>query len=347
MWLDDIGLDERLAVPACGADDASVLWLTAGDQAARVFAGMTASMPNRVTPDENPSVWLDRGSAMLEQADPLLVRSLRSAASRACPVIVVRGLPVEPIPPATPYDGVVDLASSHRAIVNLHAVLACLGLHPVAYAGENASTLHAVSPVRGARGEVSSHGFDAALPFHTDYADRPIDERVTDQSPSAHALVFGIERAEPAVPMQCIPTRRLLSMLSSEQIRIGRAEEFMVHAPDLFGGGHPARIRCLFLSDGGVDGGCRLNLGKMMGLTRRASRLLCEIRDILSDESLVEQIHVRRGDVVVMDNRRAIHRRASFVPRWDGTDRYFIRMSAARDPYAGVSADSHRPWVWS
>ena len=54
-----------------------------------------------------------------------------------------------------------------------------------------------------------------------------------------------------------------------------------------------------------------------------------------------------RGDIVVMDNQRAIHRRAVFAPRWDGADRYFIRMSAARDPLAGVAADSRRPWVWS
>jgi alpha-ketoglutarate-dependent taurine dioxygenase len=62
---------------------------------------------------------------------------------------------------------------------------------------------------------------------------------------------------------------------------------------------------------------------------------------------MVEKIHVRRGDIVVMDNQRVLHRRAAFTPRWDGTDRYFIRMSAARDPHAGLAADPARPWVWS
>ena len=198
-----------------------------------------------------------------------------------------------------------------------------------------------------ASGEVSSRGFDAALPFHTDYADRPIDEPVRDQSPAAAVLAFAVERADTATPMQCLPVRVLLSGLSPEQIDIGRSEEFTVAAPDLFGRGQPTRVRRLFLSGNGPERRCRLNLGKMQGRTARASRLLREIRDILSDPALATEIDVRRGDIVVMDNQRVVHRRAAFAPRWDGADRYFIRMSAARDPHAGLAADPLRPWIWS
>jgi hypothetical protein len=308
---------------------------------AREFAHATAVMPES-PPDQDPSAWLARGAAALHQADPRLVESLRQAAALGSPVIVARGLPVAPHSPPTPYDGMVDPIASRQTVVNLHAVVASLGLHPVAYAKETSSTLHAVCPVVAARGEASSHGFDTALPFHTDYADRPIDEPVRDQSPAATALAFAVERAEAAIPMEFVPVRRLLSALSPAQIRAGRAEEFAVRAPALFGPGQPIRIRSLFLA----DFRCRLNLGRMTGLTPRADRLLHEIRDILADEAMVEQIHVRRGDVVVMDNQRAIHRRAAFTPRWDGTDRYFIRMSVAPDPRAGLAADPRRPWIW-
>jgi L-asparagine oxygenase len=343
--------------PAQGADDAhtapddAILSLNMDDGASRAFADLTAGQggTRRMTgdPEQNPGAWLEYAEAALRQADPALALSLRRAAERACPVIVLRGLPVAAAPPPTPYDGAVDLNFSRQAIVNLHAVAASLGLHPIAYAGENASTLHAVCPTAQARGQASSRGFDAALPFHTDYADRPIDEAAIDQSPAAAALLFAVERAEPATPMQCVPLPRLLSALSPKQIRIACAPEFAVDAPDIFGGGKAARIRRLLLPDTGRGFRCRLNLGKMTGCTSRAARLLLEIHEILSDESLVEQIHVRRGDIVVMDNQRAIHRRGVFTPRWDGADRYFIRMSVARDPRAGVAADPRRPWLWS
>jgi L-asparagine oxygenase len=339
-------------------DECSILSLTMDRRASRAFANLAVSilavstrddrrMASTGGPDENPRAWLEFAAAALGLADPALVRSLRRAGEHACPVIVLRGLPVAAAPPPTPYDGAVDLDLSRQAIVNLHAVAASLGLHPIAYAGENASTLHAVCPTTGARGQASSRGFDAALPFHTDYADRPIDEPAIGQSPAAAALLFAVERAEPATPMQCVPLPRLLSALSPKQIRIACAPEFAVDAPDIFGGGQAARIRRLLLPDTGRGFRCRLNLGKMTGCTARAARLLLEIHEILSDESLVEQIHVRRGDIVVMDNQRAIHRRGVFTPRWDGADRYFVRMSAACDARAGIAADPGHPWLWS
>ena len=344
-----------LAHPA--ADAATVHWLTVTEAEARAYQRIT----QRITvysgqaappmPEDDPGFWLARGVAALEQASPRLVRVLREAASRERPVIVVRGLPAGAVIPPTPYENGVDTDASRQAIVNLHAVVAALGLHPIAYAGECASTLHAVCPVASARGTRSSRGFDANLPFHTDYADRPIDEPAHDRSPAASALAFAVERALPAVPMECVAAETLLAALSDQEIRLGQTEVFATAAPDIFAayqhGGQPVRARRLFLSDGDNGFRCRLNLGKMTGLTPAAEALLRTIRTILSDESLVERIEVRRGDIVVMDNQRAIHRRAAFTPRWDDEDRYFIRMSTARDPRAGLATDPDRPWLWS
>lgn len=333
-------------VPSLSASDATVHWSWVPDAEARRFAQV--SEPLRLAmgedgPDQSPRRWLDRTLLAARRTMPSLTGSLAGGGPVRLPVRVVRGLPVDPSPPATPYDGAIDPAASSRSIINLHAVAAVLRLHPIAYAGENASVLHAVCPVRAAVGEVSSHGFDTALPCHTDYADRPIDVAAAGQSPAASALIFAIERAELAIPMECVPVRRLLETLTPEQIRIGTRAEFAVRAPAIFHGGQATHTRCLFLP----DGRCRLNLGRMTGLTARAARLLNDLRAILADGALMTRIPVRRGDVVVIDNHRAIHRRAAFTPRWDGTDRYFIRVSAVSDPASGIAADPSRPWVWS
>jgi Fe(II)/alpha-ketoglutarate-dependent arginine beta-hydroxylase len=37
------------------------------------------------------------------------------------------------------------------------------------------------------------------------------------------------------------------------------------------------------------------------------------------------------GDIVVLDNHRAVHGREAFTPRFDGTDRWFKRMNLTRD----------------
>jgi len=333
-------------VPPRPASDAGLHWSFVPQQAALRFARLGEPMKRMVGedgPDQNPRPWLARANLAARAAMPSLTRSLAHARTDRQPVIVVRGLPVDPSPPATPYGGIVDPAASSRSVINLHAVAAALGLHPIAYAGESASILHAVCPVRTAWGEASSHGFDTALPFHTDYADRPIDVAEAGQSPSAAALIFAVERAEPTIPMEFIPLRRLLEALTPAQIHSGRQAEFAVRAPAIFRGGQVMRTRPLFLSDGRG----RLNLGRMTGITARAAALLDDLRAILTDDAMVTRIPVRRGDIVVIDNQRAIHRRAAFTPRWDGTDRYFIRMSAVPDPARGIAFDSNRPWIWS
>ncbi|TDD59964.1 hypothetical protein E1263_12755 [Kribbella antibiotica] len=37
------------------------------------------------------------------------------------------------------------------------------------------------------------------------------------------------------------------------------------------------------------------------------------------------------GDLMVVDNRKAVHGRTSFVPRYDGNDRWLRRSFAVRD----------------
>jgi hypothetical protein len=320
-----------MSMAATPEQTTAAVWLTMDGPSSRAFAEMT-----RAAPDAD-------AAAALDQAGPDFVRLLRCAAAAKSPVIVARGLLADPAPPVTPYDGVVDPKASRRAMLNLRAILGSLGLHPIAYEGESTAVVHAVCPTIGARGQLSSRGFDAALPFHTDYADRPIDEPVSDRSPAAAVLGFVVERAEVATPMEVVPVHRLFAALSAEQIRAGRREEFAVRAPALFAGRFPPLVRRLLLS----DGRCRLNLATMTGVTSRAARLLNDVSAILSDAAMVETIDVGRGDIVIIDNQRAIHRRAAFRPRWDGTDRYFIRMSAVYDIAGGIARDPRRPWSWS
>lgn len=45
----------------------------------------------------------------------------------------------------------------------------------------------------------------------------------------------------------------------------------------------------------------------------------------------VRDLVLSPGDIVLIDNQRALHGRPSFTPRYDGTDRWFRRMTTVRD----------------
>lgn len=48
-------------------------------------------------------------------------------------------------------------------------------------------------------------------------------------------------------------------------------------------------------------------------------------------DATVEQVVLQPGDMVFLDNYRVVHGRHSFVPRYDGTDRWLKRINLARD----------------
>ncbi|WP_256986823.1 TauD/TfdA family dioxygenase [Streptomyces sp. BR123] len=63
-------------------------------------------------------------------------------------------------------------------------------------------------------------------------------------------------------------------------------------------------------------------------LTAIVDQLTRAQRDVVVDE----------GDVLIVDNYRAVHGRRSFQPRFDGTDRWLKRMSVAGSPLSKATA---------
>ena len=64
----------------------------------------------------------------------------------------------------------------------------------------------------------------------------------------------------------------------------------------------------------------------MMGITPRADKLIKKIADIYEQHKT--GIVLETGDVLVIDNRKMVHGRSKFTPRYDGTDRFLIRCFA-------------------
>ena len=66
----------------------------------------------------------------------------------------------------------------------------------------------------------------------------------------------------------------------------------------------------------------------MSGETTEASDALEEFKKAVS--KCVETIYLKSGDLMLIDNKRAIHGRTKFQPRYDGTDRWLKRILAIK-----------------
>jgi L-asparagine oxygenase len=67
----------------------------------------------------------------------------------------------------------------------------------------------------------------------------------------------------------------------------------------------------------------------MVGLTEEASTMIKKIVDIYYKYRVLHNL--QPGEIIFIDNRRAVHGRSSFQPNYDGYDRFLVRCFALFD----------------
>ena len=67
----------------------------------------------------------------------------------------------------------------------------------------------------------------------------------------------------------------------------------------------------------------------MTGITPEATNMIRKIVDIYYQHKI--RHNLKPGEIVLIDNRRAVHGRSAFKPKYDGNDRFLIRCFATFD----------------
>lgn len=76
------------------------------------------------------------------------------------------------------------------------------------------------------------------------------------------------------------------------------------------------------------DPGLRYDLDLMVGLNAQAQAALASVRR--AARRTCAAFRLAAGDLLVIDNRRAVHGRSAFAPRYDGSDRWLKRAYVVR-----------------
>jgi hypothetical protein len=84
------------------------------------------------------------------------------------------------------------------------------------------------------------------------------------------------------------------------------------------------------------DPGLRYDLDLMAGLTPQA-RVALKSLERAANRARVG-VRLEAGDLIVIDNRRAVHGRTAFKPRYDGSDRRLKRAYVVAD-LSAITAD--------
>lgn len=285
-------------------------------------------------PNDEPARWESAGALRLCTVARTAVAHICGSAAARTNVIRVGGLADEPDPPPSPYRDTPDYSRLRSTLAGMFGVIGLIGAHAFAYATENGGRILRDVVAREDSGdEYSSHGWGRDLPWHMDAAFRPLDEeelvRVTGLSPAPRWLVFGVVYGDRDTPLTFASVDEAVLRLSERHVEALCRADFEARSPASCCA--PRTTSGVAMLQRDAEGGyfSRFNALVCSATSAAGRAALAALAAELRDPALHHTVPLVAGDVVVLDNWRSLHTRPAYRPRWDGTDRWLIRVYAA------------------
>ncbi|GAA3912055.1 hypothetical protein GCM10022405_41590 [Gibbsiella dentisursi] len=202
------------------------------------------------------------------------------------------------------------------------------GLWPVVYQGENDGHLiRHVCPMIQSEDQVSSQG--AKYDFYP-HVDNP-DLHICGETPSKvfggcpDTLTLLCLRKEPGVNTSLLKLDHIISMLSDDIINILTKPLFTVRRPASFVNASSIEGVPVIVNKDGIWYS-RFDWHNITGMTLEAEAALERMRFITLERELWFDVPLEPGHAVTFLNQRTMHTRNAFAPRFDGTDRWLLRV---------------------
>lgn len=269
----------------------------------------------------HPDAWLSGA----ESANACLSTPLRTALDNFGRhgnregVLLLRGIPLGDIP-ATPTHAHIRAHPPRAAAAALGIVVSGIG-HQYGYAAESdGSLIQNVCPQLGSEHDQISGGSMAQLDLHVELAfleSRPDHIALlclrADRDGGAETTVSRLDE------VIALLDEDTLARLRAERFRTGVDLSFRRHDPSTptFSG------RIALIAGHGPRTTWRLDHASVEALDSEARHALATL--LAAVASTKTGIKLTRGDLLLLDNRRTAHGRASFVPHYDGLDRWLLR----------------------
>lgn len=224
--------------------------------------------------------------------------------------------------PATPPHPTAPTVKDRTSELVMLTVAALLG-HAVGYRPEHGGEIvQNIVPTRqGASAQISTSS-RVDLLLHTETAFHPHRPR--------HLLLLCL-RGDPAAGTTLASVAALLDHLDTETIDILSAPRFRTAVDASFLAGRPSPIGPLLpvLRGRGDEAALVYDADLTTGEDAAARRALDALAAVIEEHH--RTVVLDTGDLLVIDNHRAVHGRSAFTPRFDGTDRWLQRSFVVDD----------------
>lgn len=246
-------------------------------------------------------------------------------------IMVVRGLYVDEDLVDTPLDNQQGLAGRTEFVKEMGAISHLLGTM-VGYEAENGGRLiQDMVPNPKLAMTQQSQSSKVELEAHT-------EQCFSDYKPDY--VVLGALRGDPNAYTYCYAARKFVEHFTEEELAQLREPRWMTQIDDSFKPfiPNPNAVRGPYpiLTGPEDDPYILIDQDLMHGVTREAQELLNKVVQTYVDHR--DGHALAAGDLLMLDNPRAMHGRSQYTPRFDGKDRFIARGFAVRD--------RRRLWPW-
>lgn len=218
--------------------------------------------------------------------------------------------------PPTPLRSDIDIDACPTATRTLMQFADNLG-RAVGYDRERGGqVIQDIFPVRSTEHQQVSSSSKVVLGSHTESAFHPHKPRY---------VVLLCLRGDDLAATTYSDVRDVVRHLSTEDLATLQTQDFITSVdPSFMANGEPdvqVRVRPLTATSSGWS--LVYDELLMRGTTNRATMALAALHQAI--RSTMQHVVLATGDILVIDNHRAVHGRTSFTPRYDGTDRWLKR----------------------
>ncbi|MDJ0334569.1 MAG: TauD/TfdA family dioxygenase [Rhodoglobus sp.] len=239
-------------------------------------------------------------------------------------ILVVRGLIVDSDLVDTPLDNKLGIGAT-TVFAKEMAVLAHVLGSMVAYEAEgNGHLIQDMVPNPKLATTQQSQGSKVELEAHT-------EQCFSNYKPDY--VILGALRGDPEALTYAFSGRKIAELMSPEEVAMLRKplwattidESFQPYIPN------PDEIRGPFAILNGPDDDPYVLVDQdlMHGITAAAQELLQKVVKVYIEHR--DAHNLQAGDLLMLDNLRAMHGRSMYTPRFDGKDRFIARGFVVRD----------------
>ncbi|RHZ89474.1 hypothetical protein Glove_13g167 [Diversispora epigaea] len=258
-----------------------------------------------------------------------LVRDFKNCPNMS-PVMLLRNLPIDDDLPNTPCYG--KYASNKMSFVSESCLTGFSQLLGEIYCHADelgGNLIHNVCPEKGLEVSNTGGGSEKQLNFH-------IENAYFRFRPDYLALFCLRNDHEKHALTTLIDARDMIKKLTDEDIEILRQPLFSMRTPESF---EKEYGKILWSEPRPIISGPSSSPEiimrpsfEMKTLSQNATRVLATINKKILDSNIPSHnIKLEPGDLVIINNRRAIHGRSRFTPRYDGQDRWLQRVYVTKD----------------